>query len=63
LLKGEQTIMLALFGAVLAVLVIFADRPVGPTFGSIPLGPVVMTGFLGLALRRACATGLRRQAA
>jgi arabinofuranan 3-O-arabinosyltransferase len=63
LLKGEQAIMLALFGAVLAVLVIFADRPVGPTFGSIPLGPVVMIGFLGLALRRACATGLRRQAA
>src|SRR5262249_6032333 len=38
LLRGEQTVMLTMFGAVLAVLVIFADRPVGTTFGSIPLG-------------------------
>jgi arabinofuranan 3-O-arabinosyltransferase len=53
LLRGEQTVLLALFGTVLAVLVIFADRPVGTTFGSVPLGPVMMIIFLGVALRRA----------
>jgi arabinofuranan 3-O-arabinosyltransferase len=53
LLQGERTILLALFGAVLVVLVIFADRPVGTTFGSVPLGPVVMITVLGLTLRRA----------
>ena len=57
LLRGEQTILLALFGTVLAVLVIFADRPVGTTFGSVPLGPVVMIMFLGVALRRAFCRG------
>ena len=53
LLQGERTILLALFGAVLAVLVIFADRPVGTTFGSVPLGPVVIITLLGSVLRRA----------
>ena len=53
LLQGEQTILLAMFGTVFAVLVIFADRPAGPTFGSIPLGPFVMTTLLGVVLRRA----------
>jgi hypothetical protein len=57
LLRGEQTILLALFGAVLTVLVIFADRPVGTTFGSIPLGPVVMITVLGVVLRRATCRG------
>jgi arabinofuranan 3-O-arabinosyltransferase len=57
LLRGEQTILLALFGTVLAVLVIFADRPVGTTFGSVPLGPVVMITLLGIALRRAFRRG------
>ena len=57
LLRGEQTILLALFGTVLAVLVIFADRPVGTTFGSVPLGPVMMIIFLGVALRRAFCRG------
>ena len=52
LLRGEQTTLLALFGAVLALLVIFADRPVGTTFGSVPLGPAVMITLLGVALRR-----------
>jgi len=56
-LRGEQTTLLALFGAVLAVLVIFADRPVGTTFGSVPLGPVVMITVLGLTLRRAFCGG------
>jgi arabinofuranan 3-O-arabinosyltransferase len=53
LLRGEQTILLALFGTVLVALVIFADRPVGTTFGSVPLGPVVIVTVLGVALRRA----------
>ena len=57
LLWGEQTTFLALFGAVLAVLVIFADRPVGTTFGSVPLGPVVMITVLGVALRRVLCRG------
>ena len=53
LLRGEQTTLLGLFGTVLAVLVIFADRPVGTTFGAVPLGPVVVTTLLGVVLRRA----------
>ena len=57
LLWGEQTTFLALLGAVLAVLVIFADRPVGTTFGSVPLGPVVMITVLGVALRRVLCRG------
>ena len=57
LLRGEQTILLALFGTVLAILVIFADRPVGTTFGSVPLGPVVIITVLAVVLRRAFRRG------
>jgi arabinofuranan 3-O-arabinosyltransferase len=57
LLRGEQTILLALFGTVLTILVIFADRPVGTTFGGVPLGPVVMITLLGIAVRRAFRPG------
>ena len=53
LLRGEQTILLTLFATVLITLVIFADRPVGTTFGSVPLGPIVMITLLGVVLRRA----------
>ena len=53
LLRGEQMILLSLFGTVLAILVIVADRPVGTTFGAVPLGPVVVNTLLGLTLRRA----------
>ena len=60
-LRGEQTILLVLFGVVLTLLVIFADRPVGTTFGAVPLGPVVMFGLLGIALRRAWCCGDRRR--
>jgi hypothetical protein len=59
LLKGEQTIMLGLFGAALAVLIVFGDRPGGVTFGSIPFGPVVVTAVLGLILRRALQAGVK----
>ena len=61
LLRGEQTILLALFGTVLVALVIFADRPVGTTFGAVPLGPFVVITLLGVALRRAfCRRGPER---
>jgi arabinofuranan 3-O-arabinosyltransferase len=53
LLKGEQAIMIGSFGAVLAALVTFRDPPVGVTFGSTPIGPVVLITLLGLILRRA----------
>jgi hypothetical protein len=43
LLKGEQTIMLALFGASLGVI---------PTFGRMPIGPFVTLALLCLILRR-----------
>jgi Glycosyltransferase family 87 len=57
LLWGEQTTLLALFGAVFTVLVIFADKPVGTTFGAVPLGPIVMITLLGVVLRRAFCRG------
>jgi hypothetical protein len=44
LLRGEQTVMIALFGASLATLV---------CLGSAPLGPLVMITLLGVILRRA----------
>jgi hypothetical protein len=53
LLKGEQTLMLALFGMTLSALVVFGDSPYRTTFGSMPLGTVVVIAFLGLQLRRA----------
>jgi arabinofuranan 3-O-arabinosyltransferase len=53
LLRGEQTILIVLFGASLAVLVTFGDRPGGMTFGSTPIGPLVTMTLLGVILRRA----------
>lgn len=53
MLGGEQTIMLALFGAILAALVVFGDSPHRVTFGSVSLGPFVLIGLLGMILRRA----------
>jgi arabinofuranan 3-O-arabinosyltransferase len=52
LLKGERVVMLALFGGALALLMIFADRPVGTTFGSVPIGPAIVITILSLVLRR-----------
>jgi len=51
-LKGEQTIMLALFGAILIALVILGDSPYRVTFGGVPLGPVVLIMLLGVISRR-----------
>jgi hypothetical protein len=53
LLKGEQTVMLALFGMTLSALVIFGDSPHRTTFGSVPLGLAVVIVLLGIQLRRA----------
>jgi hypothetical protein len=52
LLKGEQTTLLALFGITLAALVTLGDSPHRTTFGSVPLGPVVLIALLGIILRR-----------
>jgi hypothetical protein len=43
LLRGEQTVLLALFGASLAILA---------SFGSLPLGPFIVIALLALILRR-----------
>jgi Glycosyltransferase family 87 len=53
-LRGEQAILVALFGVTLAVLVAFGDRPVGVTFGSTPIGPLAAMTLLGVIIRRVC---------
>jgi hypothetical protein len=57
LLKGEQTIAIALFGVALGLLLAVGDRPGGVTFGSIPTGPVAVITVLGLVMRRALHDG------
>jgi hypothetical protein len=53
LLRGEQTILLGLFGVLLALLVIFRDPPDGIPFGSLPgIGPAVLIVLLGIISRR-----------
>jgi hypothetical protein len=56
-LRGEQTVVIALFGTSLAALVAFGDRPGGITFGSAPIGSLVMITLLGMILRRALCHG------
>jgi arabinofuranan 3-O-arabinosyltransferase len=53
-LRGEQAILTGLFGASLAVLVAFGDRPGGITFGTTPIGPLVAITLLGVIIRRVC---------
>jgi hypothetical protein len=53
-LRGEQAILLGLFGASLAILIAFGDRPGGITFGSTPIGALVTMMLLGVILRRIC---------
>jgi hypothetical protein len=53
-LRGEQTILIGLFGVTLALLIAFGDRPGGTTFGSTPIGPLVTITLLGVILRRIC---------
>jgi arabinofuranan 3-O-arabinosyltransferase len=57
LLKGEQAIAVALFGAALAVLIIFGNRPGGITFGSLPVGTLVTVTLFGLICRRTLFAG------
>jgi len=56
-LRGEQAMLTALFATSLAVLVAFGDRPGGITFGSTPIGPLVMIALIGVILQRARQTG------
>ena len=57
LLKGEQTVMVGLFAALIIGLVALRDPPGGVTFGGIPIGPIVVVTVLGLTLRRALRHG------
>ena len=53
LLRGEQIILLALFCAILALLVIFRDPPNGIPFGSLPgIGPAALITLSAVILRR-----------
>lgn len=52
MLRGEQTVLLGLFCATLALLVIFRDPPDGIPFGSLPgMGPAILI-VLGIVILR-----------
>jgi arabinofuranan 3-O-arabinosyltransferase len=51
-LRAEQAVAVALFGAALAVLIAFGDRPGGITFGSTPAGTLVAVTLFGVISRR-----------
>ena len=52
-LKGEQTTLLMLFGAIFGLLLAFRDSPDGTPFGRLPgIGPTVLVVIMGIALRR-----------
>jgi alpha-1,2-mannosyltransferase len=52
-LKGEQTILLVLFCATLALLAIFRDPPDSIPFGSLPgVGPALLMVLFALTVRR-----------
>ncbi len=53
LLRGEQAILIALFGASLAALIAFGDKPDVVTFGGTPVGVLVTIALFGVILRRA----------
>jgi hypothetical protein len=54
MLRGEQTIMLALFGTTVAALIVLGDSADHITFGGVPLGLFVAITLLAVTLRRAC---------
>jgi hypothetical protein len=61
LLRGEQTLLLGLFGVPLALLVIFRDPPDGIPFGSLPgIGPAVLIMLLSVIWRRILVSYRRR---
>jgi arabinofuranan 3-O-arabinosyltransferase len=51
-LRGEQTTLLLLFSTIVVLLLALGDPRIGLTFGSLPVGPVVIIAILGLVLRR-----------
>ena len=53
MLRGEQTIMVALFSATVATLVVLGDNAGHVTFGGVQLGPLVVVTLLAVTLRRA----------
>ena len=53
MLRGEQTIVAALFGATVATLVVLGDNAGHVTFGGVQLGPLVVATLLAVTLRRA----------
>ena len=53
MLRGEQTIMIALFGVTAATLLVLGDRTDQITFGGVQLGPFVVVTLLAVILRRA----------
>ena len=52
-LRGEQTIMIGLFGVTVAALLVLGDRAGHITFGGAQLGPFVVVTLLAVTLRRA----------
>ena len=52
LLRGEQTIEIGLFVAILAALLVFGDTHGELTFGAVPLAPFIITMLLSMILRR-----------
>jgi hypothetical protein len=53
MLRGEQTIMVGLFGATVATLVVLGDNAGHVTFGGVQFGPLVVVTLLAVTLRRA----------
>jgi hypothetical protein len=53
MLRGEQTIMIALFGVTAATLVVLGDSADHVTFGGVQFGPLVVITLLAVTLRRA----------
>ena len=53
MLRGEQTIMIALFGVTAATLLVLGDSAGHITFGGVQLGPFVIVTLLAMTLRRA----------
>jgi arabinofuranan 3-O-arabinosyltransferase len=51
-LRGEQTVMIALFVGIFAALIVFGDRQGGVTFGAVPLAPFALAAILAVVLRR-----------
>jgi len=51
--RGEQAIMIALFGVTAATLLVLGDSADHITFGGMQLGPVVVITLLAVILRRA----------